>query len=82
MFCPVNKSAGVWGEINQQNNRIYPNPGIGSKKFNNLLAIGFKTGYVPNNQLYPALCDRDGFFLKENSICQSGILQFATLKIL
>jgi len=53
-----------------------------STKINNLLAIGLKKGYVLRNQLSPASKNRDGFFLKEQSICQSGILQFATLKIL
>jgi len=37
--------------------------------------------YVPRNQLNPAFFRRDGFFLKDQSIYQSGILQFATLKI-
>jgi len=32
-------------------------------------------------QSNPAFYWRGGFFLKEQSICQSGILQFATLKI-
>jgi CspA family cold shock protein len=41
-----------------------------------------KKAYVTPNQLSPALYNRDGFFLKEKSICQSGILQFATLKFL
>jgi CspA family cold shock protein len=38
--------------------------------------------YLLPNQLSPVLLNRDSFFLKEQSICQSGILQFATLKIL
>jgi hypothetical protein len=52
------------------------------QKINNSLAICLKKDYVVSNQLSPALFNRDGFFLKENSICQSGILQFATLKII
>ena len=46
----------------------------------NSLAIGRKKGYVSNHQLSPVSKERDGFFLKEKPICQSGILQFATLK--
>ena len=62
-------------------NGVFINLSISSKKINNSLAIGLKKGYVPHNQLSPASKNRDGFFLKEQSICQSGILQFATLKI-
>jgi len=37
--------------------------------------------YIAHNQLSPAKLKRDSFSLKEQSIYQSGILQFATLKI-
>jgi cold shock protein len=52
------------------------------KKINNLLAIGLKRAYSLANQLSPAIHNRGSFFLKEQSICQSGILQLATLKLL
>jgi CspA family cold shock protein len=38
--------------------------------------------YAISIQLSPVFNRRGGFFLKGQSICQSGILQFATLKIL
>jgi CspA family cold shock protein len=52
------------------------------KKKNNSLAIGLKRAYSLNNQLSPAIHNRGSFFLKDQYICQSGILQFATLKLL
>ena len=51
------------------------------KNLNNCLAIVSRSDYGINIQQVPALNGRVGFFLKEQSICQSGILQFATLKI-
>jgi hypothetical protein len=80
MFNCLKNIASVLGGLHQQNASTQIVSSIASKKLNYLLAIGFKKGYFLPNQLSPAL-NRDGFFLKEQSICQSGILQFATLKI-
>ena len=80
MFNCLQRIASVSGGMKKQHASTPIDGGIASKKFNNLLAIGLKKGYFLPNQLSPAL-NRDGFFLKERSICQSGILQFATLKI-
>jgi CspA family cold shock protein len=52
------------------------------KKVDKHLALVIKQAYNVIIQLSAALQWRSGFFLKEQSICQSGILQFATLKIL
>jgi CspA family cold shock protein len=52
------------------------------KRIDKYLALVLKKGHIVIIQLSPALGWRGGFFLKEQSICQSGILQFATLKIL
>jgi len=52
------------------------------KKINNPLAIGLKKDYHSPNQLSPVIHDRGSFFLKEESIYQSGILQSATFEIM
>jgi hypothetical protein len=51
------------------------------KNLNNWLAFDLRIDYCINIQQGPAFNWRGDFFLKEKSICQSGILQFATLKI-
>jgi CspA family cold shock protein len=53
-----------------------------NKKIDNRLAILLNRDYSSTNQLSPTTPNRGSFFLKEKSICQNGILQFATLKLL
>ena len=50
------------------------------RNINNKLAIDPNKDYIQLNQSSPAHWLRDSFFLQENSVCQSGILQSATLK--
>ena len=59
-----------------------PNLGIPSVKINNSLAIDPRIAYCISIQQGLAFNWRGDFFLKEQSVCQSGILQMAKLKIL
>ena len=59
-----------------------PNQCIPFGKINNSLAIGSWIAYCVSIQHRPAFNWRGDFFLKEQSVCQSGILQMAKLKIL